>query len=72
MGLKSDSKVKESRDFIAKLLDYLDEAKKTNATDPMFTEEKVGLQYVENQALDMFATAFKKDESGDFSKYGFC
>ncbi|KAM7538724.1 hypothetical protein Aperf_G00000055635 [Anoplocephala perfoliata] len=67
MGLKSDSKVKESRDFISKLLDYLDEAKKANATDPMYTEEKVGLQYIESQAVEMFTTAFKRDESGDFS-----
>ncbi|VDL60036.1 unnamed protein product [Hymenolepis diminuta] len=66
MGLKGDSKNKDARDFITKLLDYLDAEKKTHTTDSMYTEERVGLQYVESQALDLFTTAFRKDESGDF------
>nr|CDS32935.1 protein of unknown function DUF605 [Hymenolepis microstoma] len=67
MGLRDDSKNKDAREFIGKLLDYLDAEKKAHATDSMYTEEQVGLQYVENQALDLFTTAFRRDESGDFS-----
>ncbi|EUB60735.1 Vacuolar protein sorting-associated protein VTA1 -like protein [Echinococcus granulosus] len=66
MGLRPEFKCKESRDFITKLLDYLSEAKKANPGDPLYTEEKVGLEYVERQALDHFTVAFKKDEAGDF------
>lgn len=66
MGLKPEFKCKESRDFIAKLLDYVEEAKKANAGDPLYADEKVGLEYVERQALDHFTVAFKKDEAGDF------
>ncbi|VDK41323.1 unnamed protein product [Taenia asiatica] len=66
MGLKPEFKCKESREFITKLLDYLAEAKKANAGNPLYAEEKVGLDYVEQQALDHFTVAFKKDEAGDF------
>ncbi|KAL5103412.1 hypothetical protein TcWFU_007365 [Taenia crassiceps] len=69
MGLKPEFKCKESRDFITKLLDYLAEAKKANAGDPLYAEEKVGLGYVEQQALDHFTVAFKKDEAGDFGSF---
>uniref|UniRef100_A0A5K3EUL5 Vta1 domain-containing protein n=1 Tax=Mesocestoides corti TaxID=53468 RepID=A0A5K3EUL5_MESCO len=66
MGLKPEYNCKESRDFITKLLDFLTAAKKTNSEDPLYTEESVGLDYVQNKALDLFTLAFKKDESGDF------
>lgn len=66
MGLKGDTKNKEARDFITKLLDYLDAEKKAHQTDVMYTEESVGLQYVESQAIDLFSDAFRRDESGDF------
>lgn len=72
-GLRPEFKSKESREFVAKMLDYLDAAKAANAEDPLYTEESLGLNYVEQQALEHFTLAFKKDEAGDFSKYDtFC
>ncbi|VDM35254.1 unnamed protein product [Hydatigera taeniaeformis] len=66
MGLKPEFKCKESREYITKLLDYLGEAKEANSGDPLYTDEKVGLEYIERQALDHFTVAFRKDEAGDF------
>ncbi|VDD80892.1 unnamed protein product [Mesocestoides corti] len=60
---------KESRDFITKLLDFLTAAKKTNSEDPLYTEESVGLDYVQNKALDLFTLAFKKDESATVNAF---
>ena len=68
MGLKPEFKSKESREYITKLLDYLTAAKTANAGDPLYTDEKTGLEYVERLALDHFTNAFKKDEAGDFGR----
>lgn len=69
MGLKSQTRPKDSTDFISGMLDYLAEAKSQNSQNELYTEEAKGLDYVEQVALELFTDAFRRDEAGDFGAY---
>ncbi|XP_015124013.1 vacuolar protein sorting-associated protein VTA1 homolog isoform X3 [Diachasma alloeum] len=67
-GMKLSSKGPEERNFLIKLMDWLETTKKEQHDNEAITNEVAAQAHLENWALKLFLFADKNDRAGNFTK----